>query len=210
MLSSKRTVSVKMVGALTLIALTLASCSSSPSKPKASGATSTTAGPTTTTAATSTTAGAGGSSTTAAAQSGQWPPSPAGTFGVKPTVVVPKVAPPTSLVSMDLIQGTGPTAQAGDQVVVNYVGVSYSTGKQFDASFDRNQPFPFTLGQGQVIPGWDQGVVGMKVGGRRELIIPPNLAYGASGNQVIAPNETLIFIVDLISVNGNSTGAAKG
>ncbi len=98
--------------------------------------------------------------------------------------------------------GTGPAAKAGDRVTVQYVGVAYSTGKVFDASWSRNQPFQFALGQGQVIPGWDQGVVGMQVGGRRELIIPPNLAYGASSPGAgIAANDTLIFIVDLVKIN---------
>ncbi len=129
-------------------------------------------------------------------------PSPAGTFGVKPTVTVPPGAPPTQLSVEDLIVGTGPAAKAGDSVTVQYVGVAYSSGKQFDASWDRGQPFQFTLGEGQVIPGWDQGVVGMKVGGRRELIIPPNLAYGSSppAGSGIAVDDTLIFIVDLVKI----------
>ncbi len=133
-------------------------------------------------------------------------PSPAGTFGTKPAVVVPPGAPPTQLESKDLIVGTGTQAKAGDSVTVQYVGVAYSTGKQFDASWDRGQPFTFVLGQGQVIAGWDQGVVGMRVGGRRELIIPPALAYGPNPppGSGIAVNDTLIFIVDLVKVNGGS------
>ena len=119
----------------------------------------------------------------------------------KPKVVVPKGPPPNKLVVKDLIKGTGATAKAGDEVVVQYVGVDYKTGKQFDASWDRGQPFPFQLGAGQVIPGWDKGVAGMKVGGRRELIIPPNLAYGAAGAPpAIAPNATLVFVIDLVAV----------
>ena len=83
---------------------------------------------------------------------------------------------------------------------MNYVGVAYSTGKEFDSSFDSGQPFPFTLGAGEVIPGWDEGLEGMKVGGRRQLTIPPDLAYGAQGSPpVIKPNETLIFVIDLLS-----------
>jgi len=129
-------------------------------------------------------------------------PSAAGTFGTEPTITVPPGAPPTQLESKDLIVGTGPAAKAGDQVTVQYVGVAYSTGKVFDASWSRNQPFQFTLGQGQVIAGWDQGVVGMQVGGRRELIIPPALAYGSSSpGPGIAANDTLIFIVDLVKIN---------
>ena len=128
-------------------------------------------------------------------------PSPAGTIGTKPTVTVPTGPAPTQLEVKDLITGSGPSAASGDKVTVQYVGVSYSTGAQFDASWDRSQPFPFVLGQGSVIPGWDAGIVGMQVGGRRELIIPPALAYGPSGRPpVIAANETLIFIVDLVKI----------
>ena len=117
-------------------------------------------------------------------------------------MVVPPGAPPAQLEVKDLIVGTGPAAKAGDNVTVQYVGVAYSSKKQFDASWDRGQPFSFVLGQGQVIPGWDDGVVGMQVGGRRELIIPPNLAYGAnSPSAAIAANDTLIFIVDLVKIN---------
>ena len=122
--------------------------------------------------------------------------------GTKPNVQVPSGPPPTKLVIKDLKTGDGAEAKAGDQVSVQYVGVDYKTGKQFDASWDRGQPFPFQLGSGQVIPGWDQGVVGMKVGGRRELIVPPDLAYGAQGQPpAIGPNATLVFVIDLISVN---------
>ena len=129
-------------------------------------------------------------------------PSAAGTIGTEPTFTVPPGAPPAQLESKDLIVGTGPAAKSGDLVTVQYVGVAYSTGKVFDASWARSQPFQFTLGQGTVIPGWDQGVVGMQVGGRRELIIPPNLAYGAqSPGAGIAANDTLIFIVDLVKIN---------
>jgi peptidylprolyl isomerase len=120
----------------------------------------------------------------------------------KPKVEVPKGAPPKQLVEKNLIVGKGPVAKTGDFVSVQYVGVDYKTGKQFDASWDRGQPFPFQLGSGQVIPGWDKGVVGMRVGGRRELIIPPNLAYGPKGQPpAIAPNATLVFVIDLLSVN---------
>jgi peptidylprolyl isomerase len=116
----------------------------------------------------------------------------------KPKVQVPSGAPPKSLEIKDLEKGSGAPAKSGDAVTVNYVGVNYKTGKQFDASWDRNEPFPFTLGAGQVIPGWEKGVEGMKVGGRRELIIPPSLGYGPAGSPpVIPPNETLVFVVDL-------------
>src|SRR5439155_21268834 len=99
----------------------------------------------------------------------------------KPAVTVPKGPAPKQLIVRDLIKGTGAVAQSGNQVTVQYVGVDYRTRKQFDASWDRVQPFPFQLGGGQVIPGWDQGVPGMRIGGRRELIIPARLAYGAPG-----------------------------
>ena len=118
----------------------------------------------------------------------------------KPKVKVPSGKPPKRLVVRDLRVGTGVPAQAGQTVSVQYVGVNYKNGKQFDSSWDRGQPFNFTLGAGQVIPGWDKGVVGMRPGGRRELIIPPSLGYGPQGQPpVIKPNETLVFVVDLIS-----------
>ncbi len=117
----------------------------------------------------------------------------------KPKVEVPKGAPPKGLEVKDLEEGTGAEAKAGDEVTVQYVGVNYKNGKEFDASWDRGEPFTFTLGAGEVIPGWDQGVEGMKVGGRRELIIPPELAYGEAGAPpAIAPNETLVFVIDLL------------
>lgn len=119
----------------------------------------------------------------------------------KPKVTVPKGKPPKKLVIKDLIAGTGQAAKAGDPITVNYIGVNFQGGKMFDNSYDRGQPFPFQLGGGQVIPGWDQGLVGMKVGGRRELVIPPGLAYGPQGQPpVIKPNETLVFVVDLLSI----------
>lgn len=119
----------------------------------------------------------------------------------KPKVTVPKGTPPESLVTEDLEEGTGATAKAGDVVTVQYVGVNYKSGKEFDASWDRGEPFTFTLGAGEVIPGWDQGVEGMKVGGRRELVIPSELGYGAAGAPpAIPPDETLVFVVDLEAV----------
>ena len=108
---------------------------------------------------------------------------------------------PTTLVTKEIIKGTGAEAKAGDSVTVNYVGVLYKGGKEFDASWKRNEPFTFTLGKGQVIQGWDQGVAGMKVGGRRELIIPAELAYGKRGSPpTIPPNSALVFVVDLLGV----------
>jgi peptidylprolyl isomerase len=119
----------------------------------------------------------------------------------KPKVTVPKGAPPTQLVVKELEEGSGTEAKAGDEVAVQYVGVNYKNGKEFDSSWSRHEPFVFQLGAGQVIPGWDQGIQGMKVGGRRELIIPPELAYGEAGSPpAIGPNETLVFVVDLLAV----------
>ena len=119
----------------------------------------------------------------------------------KPTVKLPKGKAPKKLIIKDLREGTGPAAQAGQTVTVQYVGVNFKGGKQFDASWDRGQPFSFPLGGGQVIQGWDQGVQGMKVGGRRMLVIPPDLGYGPDGQPpVIKPNETLVFVIDLLAV----------
>ena len=127
--------------------------------------------------------------------------SPSAGKKTKPTVTVPKGAPPKKLVVEDIEEGSGATAKSGDQVTVHYVGVNYENGAEFDSSWSRSEPFPFNLGAGEVIPGWDQGIAGMKVGGRRELIIPPNLAYGSAGAPPsIGPNETLVFVVDLLAV----------
>jgi FKBP-type peptidyl-prolyl cis-trans isomerase len=118
-----------------------------------------------------------------------------------PTVKLPTESPPTHLVVKDLKTGTGAAAQPGDQVSVQYVGVLYNDGSKFDSSYDRGQPFSFKLSSGQVIQGWDQGVAGMKEGGLRELIIPPDLAYGAQGQPPsIPPNATLVFVINLVKV----------
>jgi peptidylprolyl isomerase len=119
-----------------------------------------------------------------------------------PTITVPSTPKPTTLQKRDIIVGTGAEATSGRNIRVQYTGVAWSTGRKFDSSWDRNRdPFAFRLGAGNVIPGWDQGVAGMRVGGRRELIIPPNLAYGERGaGGDIGPNETLIFVVDLVAV----------
>jgi FKBP-type peptidyl-prolyl cis-trans isomerase len=123
-----------------------------------------------------------------------------GPLSKEPKVTVPKGPAPTKLVTKDLIKGTGAEAKSGATVSVNYVGVLYKGGKEFDASWKRKEPFSFALGKGQVIAGWDQGVAGMKVGGRRELIIPSELAYGAKGSPGgIPPNAPLVFVVDLLS-----------
>ena len=124
-----------------------------------------------------------------------------GPLSTEPKVTPPGGAAPTKLVVKDLIKGTGPEAKAGQSVTVNYVGVLFNGGKEFDASWKRSEPFTFTLGQGQVIPGWDKGVAGMRVGGRRELIIPAELAYGKRGSPpTIPPNAPLVFVVDLLGV----------
>ncbi|HEX4465301.1 MAG TPA: FKBP-type peptidyl-prolyl cis-trans isomerase [Solirubrobacterales bacterium] len=119
----------------------------------------------------------------------------------KPKVTVPSGPPPKQLEIKEIEKGSGKAAKAGDEVLVQYVGVGYESEEEFDSSWSRNEPFPLTLGAGGVIPGWEKGIEGMKVGGRRELIIPPNLAYGAQGSPpVIGPNETLIFVIDLLAV----------
>ena len=120
----------------------------------------------------------------------------------KPEVTIPDENPPAELVADDEVVGDGAEATSGSTVSVHYVGVSWSTGQQFDASWDRMEPFQFALGRGQVIEGWDAGVQGMKVGSRRRLTIPAHLGYGAAGaGGVIAPNETLVFVVDLLDVS---------
>ncbi len=119
----------------------------------------------------------------------------------KPEVDFPGGEPQADLAIKDIWEGDGPVAQAGQTVSVHYVGVAFSTGEEFDASWNRGTPLKFQLGAGQVISGWDQGVQGMKVGGRRELIIPAHLAYGdRSTGGKIAPGETLIFVCDLVAV----------
>jgi peptidylprolyl isomerase len=119
----------------------------------------------------------------------------------RPLIDPPEGNSPEELTIDDLIVGEGAEAAAGHNVLVHYVGVAWSTGEEFDASWNRGDPFAFGLGAGQVISGWDQGVQGMKVGGRRRLTIPSHLGYGAAGaGGVIKPNETLIFVVDLLEV----------
>jgi FKBP-type peptidyl-prolyl cis-trans isomerase len=121
-----------------------------------------------------------------------------GPLSKEPTVTPPSGAAPSSLVVKDLIKGTGPEAQLGKSITVNYVGVLYQGGKVFDASWKHGEPTTFALEQGKLIAGWTQGIPGMKVGGRRELIIPAALAYGAKGTPGIPPNAPLVFVIDLL------------
>ena len=132
------------------------------------------------------------------------PPGPISTdTKTKPKIPTPSGTPPTALKVVDVVKGKGRAAKPGDALTMQYVGTSWSTGQEFDASWDRGQPFQFQLGAGMVIPGWDKGLVGIKPGGRRELVIPPNLGYGPQGHPpAIGPNETLVFVVDAVKVSG--------
>jgi peptidylprolyl isomerase len=119
----------------------------------------------------------------------------------KPEVTIPDARPPADIVIDDIVVGDGAEATHGRDVEVHYVGVAWSSGRQFDASWDRGDTFSFRLGAGQVIEGWDRGVQGMRVGGQRRLTLPPELAYGSRGaGGVIGPDETLVFVVDLVDV----------
>jgi peptidylprolyl isomerase len=143
--------------------------------------------------------GTGATSTTPTTATATAKTPASGPLSTEPSVKPPSGAAPSKLVVKDLIKGTGPEAKAGQSVTVNYVGVLYHGGSKFDASWKRNEPFTFNLGQGGVIKGWDQGVAGMKVGGRRELIIPSALAYGPNGSPPkIPPNAPLVFVIDLL------------
>jgi FKBP-type peptidyl-prolyl cis-trans isomerase len=188
---TKNKLSVTALSLLTAAGLTACGSSKAPGIVQAPGTGATEAAVTATPPTTSTTATA-----TTPTVTTPKPPSP---LSKKPVVVIPKGPAPTKLEVKDLIKGTGPAAKAGSNVTVNYVGALYNNGKEFDSSWQRNQTFPFTLGQGSVIKGWDQGLVGMKVGGRRELIIPASLAYGKTGSPpTIPPNAALVFVVDLL------------
>jgi peptidylprolyl isomerase len=120
----------------------------------------------------------------------------------KPVIPKPTGSPPRKLVKQDIVKGKGPAAKPGDTVTVNYVGVNFSNGQEFDASWDSGATFPVQLGAGMVIEGWDKGLVGIRKGGRRMLTIPPEMGYGAEGYPPdIPPNETLVFVVDAVSIN---------
>jgi peptidylprolyl isomerase len=150
-------------------------------------------------------AGCGGSddssSSTSAESSSPANPKLAAEVGKKkPKIVVPSGPPPKALEKNEIVEGTGAEAKGGDEVTVHYVGVGYNSKKEFDASWG-GEPFTFALGGGLVIAGWEFGIPGMKVGGRRELVIPGQLAYGPEGSPPeIGPNETLIFVIDLLGV----------
>jgi peptidylprolyl isomerase len=117
----------------------------------------------------------------------------------KPKIVGPEGDPPRKLIIKDVVRGKGPPAKPGDTLTMQYVGVAWSNGQQFDASWDRGKPFAFKLGAAMVIPGWDKGMAGMRKGGRRVLMVPPELAYGDQGvGGAIGPNETLVFVVDRV------------
>jgi peptidylprolyl isomerase len=146
------------------------------------------------------TTAAAASSTTTSSTSTSSTPLPAA-LKTKPTVTVPKGAPPKTLVVKDLIDGTGPAVTSGSTVTVQYVGVVYKNGKQFDASWNDGSGQPASLPLSQTIQGWQKGLVGMKVGGRRELIIPPSLGYGSTAQAKIPANSTLVFVIDLHAVS---------
>jgi len=120
---------------------------------------------------------------------------------VKPVIPKPSGSPPRKLVVEDIVKGRGRAAKNGDTVTMNYVGMAFSTGEEFGSSWEGAALPPFQLGSGNVIQGWDKGIVGMRVGGRRKLVIPPALAYGTQGQGPIGPNETLIFVVDLTAIS---------
>lgn len=175
--------------------------SSTSPKPRASTPTSTSTNSATTTTSPTTTTTNATNTTTATTFAPVSHPSPAGTFGKAPTVVVPPGPPPTALESSNLITGTGAVAKNGSSVTVQYVLATYSTRKVIQSSWTAS-PFTFTLGANSVIPGWEVGVLGMRVGGRRELVIPPALGYqNRAAGPGIAKNDTLVFVIDLLKVS---------
>jgi peptidylprolyl isomerase len=124
-----------------------------------------------------------------------------GLVGPEPKPIMPSGPPPVSLAIQDLIEGIGPGAGLGTSVTVQYVGVDYKTGKKVDSSWDRGQPLTFELGSGSVMEGWEQGIEGMEVGGRRELVVPPGLTFGNQRVKTGAPGSTLVFVIDLLGVD---------
>jgi len=141
-------------------------------------------------------------STTEAQQAPPAAPETPAALEQKPRIPKPKGAPPKRLVVRDLVKGKGAEAGPGSDLTVNYVGVNHATGKEFDSSFESGQPFQFRLGTSMVIPGWDEGLQGMRVGGRRMLTIPPDKAYGEQGSPpAVGPNQTLVFVIDLLAAS---------
>jgi peptidylprolyl isomerase len=128
------------------------------------------------------------------------PQDPLTDTSVKPVIPRPSGSPPDKLQVEDIVKGKGRAAKKGDTVTLDYVGTAFSTGEEFGSSWEGQALPPFVLGTGSVIKGWDQGIAGMRVGGRRKLVIPPELAYGTQGQGPIGPNETLIFVVDLTAI----------
>jgi peptidylprolyl isomerase len=180
---------IRLATLLTVAALAVVVAGCGSSSKKSSGTSS---------ASTSTSTSTANSGPTITDTTGVYPVNPK--LQTKPVVKPPSGPAPTKLVVKDLVKGTGHKAATGDPLVVQYVGVLYKGGTQFDASWDRSQPFDFSLGLGQVIPGWDQGLIGMRVGGRRELIIPSKLGYGPAGSPPKIPaNATLVFVIDLLA-----------
>ncbi len=184
---------IALTCAVILLGVAVASCGSSSAAPGVQTAPS--GGPTAAAVTTATT------TTSAATTPANTTPLPAA-LKTKPKVVAPSGPPPTKLVIKDLIKGTGPVAKPDSTVTVQYVGVLYKNGKQFDASWNDGAGKPVTFPLSGMIPGWKQGIPGMRVGGRRELIIPSNLGYGASGRAPkIPPNAALVFVIDLHGVS---------
>lgn len=141
------------------------------------------------------------STTTSSSSTATVPTPTSGPLSKEPTITPPGGSPPKTVVTKDIIKGTGATAKSGSTITVNYVGALYKNGKVFDASWNRKQTFTTPLSTSSVIPGWVQGITGMKVGGRREIIIPPKLGYGSTAQSGIPANSTLIFVVDLLKVS---------
>lgn len=146
--------------------------------------------------------GSGDPTATSPAESGASAGEGSGGAKTKPKVTVPSGPPPKKLTIKEIEKGTGATAKEGDEVTFQYVGVGYDSKREFDSSWDRNKPYALAVGSGQMIDGWEQGIKGMKVGGRRELIVPSSLGYGPAGSSPlgIGPHETLIYVFDLLAV----------
>ena len=186
---------IKLIPALLLVAALSACGSSDPSTVASVASSEPSVSATTVPSAAPTTCAKAAASVPAAATATK-------SLATKPVITIPATAAPCDLQTSDIVTGTGPAAKAGDALTVKYVGALYSDGKEFDSSWSRgaDQTFPFQLGAGAVIKGWDTGVAGMKVGGRRELTIPADLGYGAQGQGSIPAGATLVFIVDLVKI----------